>query len=101
MPKNEIDIKMYNKIVNNFFKKGIYESSIIIKKTKCTRQVYVTIFSHYLKEFQKQELEIMDKVSKDELEVEDFSPAPEDEKDMPSLGFESLIDFESDKNYEP
>ena len=102
MPKVQYQpgCKMYDLIINEI-KSGVYESDSVMKKLGCSRSGFIKVLSYYLMELQKKESEMLDKISKDKLEVEDFSPAPEDEKDMPSLGFESLFDFEDDKNYEP
>ena len=102
MPKVQYQpgCKMYDLIINEI-KSGVYESDPVMKKLGCSRSGFIKVLSYYLMKLQKKESEILDKINKDELEVEDFSPAPDDEKDMPSLGFESLIEFEKEKKYEP
>ena len=86
------------KQITKHLEAGNFDSNSVMKKTGCSRDVFLWVFGKYLKvlqsKYNKEEIERT--IIKSEKEDEYFGEPPEDEKYLPPISHKNLRQYESE-----
>jgi len=96
MSKKQIyETKIYEIVVRDYFENNIFKFGLIHKETGCKQHIYVKILNYYVRKQQSScdPNKNDHKIKPEEKAEEDFGPLTEEEKELPSLGFEDLIEY--------